>query len=124
VFCRFDPRHKLPILMCPGVISILASTEGPIPVPEQEIAAVRAIVESGLPFSAYPFLQKGQPVLVERGPLKGTEGVVVRTKGACRLVVSVFLLQRSVSAEIDRDAVRVLPAVRTPVGSRLLPTHA
>jgi transcription antitermination factor NusG len=110
--------------MCPGVISILASTEGPIPVPEQEIAAVRAIVESGLPFSAYPFLQKGQPVLVERGPLKGTEGVVVRTKGACRLVVSVFLLQRSVSAEIDRDAVRVLPAVRTPVGSRLLPTHA
>lgn len=123
-FCRFDPRQKLPILVCPGVLSILESADGPIPVSEQEVASVKAIVESGLPFSSFPFFQKGQPVLVERGPLKGTEGVVVRTKGACRLVVSVFLLQRSIAAEIDQDAVRVLPAVRTPVSSRLLPAHA
>jgi transcription antitermination factor NusG len=123
-FCRFDPRCKLPILMCPGVISILESADGPIPVPEQEIAAVQAMLNSGLPFGACPFLQEGQPVMVERGPLKGTEGVVVRTKGAYRLVVSVFLLQRSIWAEIDRDAVRVLPSAATPVGLRLSPVHA
>jgi transcription antitermination factor NusG len=82
------------------------------------------MLESGLPFGACPFLQKGQPVVVERGPLKGTEGVVVRTKGAYRLVVSVFLLQRSISAEIDRDSVRALPPARTPFGLHLSPAHA
>jgi transcription antitermination factor NusG len=123
-FCRFDPHYKLPILMCPGVISILESADGPIPVPEKEIAAVKAMLESGIRFGACPFLQQGQPVIVERGPLKGTEGVVVRTKGAYRLVVSVFLLQRSISAEIDRDSVRALPTVTTPVGLRLSPAHA
>lgn len=123
-FCRFDPRYKLPILMCPGVFSILESADGPVPVPEQEVAGVRAILESGLQFGACPFLKEGQPVVVERGPLKGTEGVVVRTKGAYRLVVSVFLLQRSVSAEIDRDSVRVLPPSGTAAGMRLSPTHA
>jgi transcription antitermination factor NusG len=78
---------------------------------------------SGLAFGAFPFLQEGQSVLVERGPLKGTEGVVVRMKGAYRLVVSVFLLQRSISAEIDRDSVRPLsPAI--PMDSHLSPARA
>jgi transcription antitermination factor NusG len=110
--------------MSPGVISILESADGPIPVPEQEIAAVKAMLESGLPFGACPFLQQGQPVIVERGPLRGTEGVVVRTKGSYRLVVSVFLLQRSISAEIDRDSVRALPMDGSPLGQRLSPVHA
>jgi transcription antitermination factor NusG len=103
--------------MCPGVISILESSTGPIPVSEQEIAGVRAILESGLPFGPFPFLQKGQTVVIERGPLKGTEGVVVRTKGSCRLVVSVFLLHRSISAEIDRDSVRALSDGPSTAGS-------
>lgn len=124
IFCRFDSRSRLPILMCPGVISILESADGPVPVPEHEVAGVRAILESGLQFGASPFLREGQRVVVERGPLKGTEGVVVRTKGAYRLVVSVFLLQRSISAEIDRDSVRVLPAVATSGGLGASPIHA
>jgi transcription antitermination factor NusG len=108
-FCRFDAGLKLPILQCPGVISILEAPAGPIPVPDSELAAVRLMLDSGLAFDAYPFLQQGQPVMVERGPLRGTEGLVVRIKGNYRLVISVFLLQRSVSAEIDRDSIRVLP---------------
>ena len=124
VFCRFDARSKLPVLMCPGVISILESSNGPVAVPEREIAAVQAILGSGLPFGACPFLQEGQPVIVERGPLKGTEGVVVRTKGAYRLVVSVYLLQRSVSAEIDRDSVRALPMAKPATTLRLSAMHA
>jgi transcription antitermination factor NusG len=118
-FCRFNPRLKLPILMSPGVVSILESADGPVPVPEHEITAVQMMVKSGLKFGSCPFLQVGQPVVVERGPLKGTEGNVVRMKGSYRLIVSVFLLQRSVSAEIDRDSVRALPMPDKMIGSRL-----
>lgn len=118
-FCRFNPQQKLPILMSPGVVSILESADGPVPVPEREIAAVQMMLQSGLTFGLCPFLQAGQPVVVERGPLKGTEGIVVRMKGSYRLVVSVFLLQRSVSAEIDRDSVRALPMPDKRVGTQL-----
>ena len=123
-FCRFDPRLKLPILMSPGVVSILESADGPVPVPEREIMAVQMMLQSGLTFGLCPFLQVGQPVVVERGPLKGTEGIVVRMKGSYRLVVSVFLLQRSVSAEIDRDCVRALPMPDKRVGTQLSFAHA
>ena len=109
-FCRFDASHRLPILTTPGVISIISSSQGPIPVDERELAFVRSMVLSGAIVGPWPFLQEGQRVAVERGPLTGVEGVVVSVKSQYRLVVSVSLLQRSVSVEIDRDWV-------TPVSS-------
>ena len=118
MFCKFDPQHRLPIVTSPGVISILESGSGPIPVPESDIAAVQTMLKSGLPVGPWPFLQQGQPVLVERGPLKGVEGLIVKLKDNFRLVVSVSLLQRSVSAEIDREWVRPLPMPAARVGSQ------
>jgi transcription antitermination factor NusG len=105
-FCRFDPLRRLPILTTPGVVSIVGSASGPIAVDEKEIAAVRAMLASGLLVSPWPFLGAGQSVLIEHGPLAGTEGIVVEIKGSYRLVVSISLLQRSVSAEVEREWVR------------------
>src|ERR1700745_2519823 len=47
-FCKCDPFRRLPILTTPGVISILGSGSGPTPVEDSEIAAIQAIVSSGL----------------------------------------------------------------------------
>ena len=121
-FCKFDPLQKLPILMNPGVVSILESANGPIPVPDSDIASVQAMLKSGLPVGPWPFLQQGQLVLVERGPLKGVEGLIVKLKDNFRLVVSVSLLQRSVSAEIDREWVRPLPMPVARACSHLKPS--
>ena len=42
------------------------------------------------------------------GPLKGLEGHLEKIKGQFRLVVSVKLLCRSVTAEVDPEAIEVL----------------
>jgi transcription antitermination factor NusG len=103
IFCRFDPRQRLPILQVPGVVSILGFPgAGPVPVDETEIEALRTLLGSDLAVGPWPFLRAGNFVTVERGPLVGVEGIVVEVKSKCRLVVSVSLLQRSVYAEIDR----------------------
>src|SRR6202007_3285571 len=95
-FCKFDSRYRLPILTTPGVVSILESPNGPIPVEESEIESVRSLLKSGLPVGPWPFLQEGQPILVERGPFQGVEGRIVNLKNKYRLIVSLSLLQRSV----------------------------
>ena len=107
-FCRFDPLHKMPILTTPGVVSILESSTGPIPIDEHEIEAVRKLLASGLPVGPWPFLREGQSVIVERGPFSGVEGLIITLKNRYQLVVSVSLLQRSVAVEIDRECVRPL----------------
>jgi hypothetical protein len=43
---------------------------------------------------------------VERGPLQGVEGILLRFKNTWRVVVGVEILQRAVAAEVDRDVVR------------------
>lgn len=106
LFCRFDVRRRLPILTTPGVISIVGAGKTPLPIDDEEIDTVRAVVHSGLAVQPWPFLRLGSKVYVEAGPLAGVEGIITNTDKVYRLVVSVSLLQRSVAVEIDRDWVR------------------
>jgi transcription antitermination factor NusG len=110
VFCRFNVGTRLPVLTTPGVISVVGYGRNPVPIEEPEIAAIRAIIASGLPAIPWPYLRTGNRVLIECGPLTGIEGIVLSLKNECRLVVSVTMLQRSVSVEIDRDWIRPLAA--------------
>jgi hypothetical protein len=52
-------------------------------------------------------------VRVCAGALQGLEGLVIRKKGACRLVLSISLIHQSVAVEIDAELLQVLrPAVQ------------
>jgi transcription antitermination factor NusG len=113
IFCRFNPNDRLPILTVPGVIDVVGFGKSPQQIPDVEIERVRRMVESGLPITPYPYLEVGQAVLIERGPLSGIEGILVEVKGRMRLVVSVNLLRRSVSAEVDRESIRPIQTLST-----------
>ncbi len=106
VFCVFDAHARLPVLTTPGVLHIVGIGREPVPVDSLEMEAVWMTLRSGLLLRPWPFLQVGETVVVERGPLTGVEGIVTRFKGAYRLVVSISLLQRSIAAEIERDWIR------------------
>jgi transcription antitermination factor NusG len=116
LFCRFDPHNRLPILTTPGVLSIVGVAKTPAPISDSEIFAVQRIVESGLAARPWPFVQVGQRVVIERGPLSGAEGILLKFKNNYRIVVSVSLLQRSISAEIDIETVRALHSTPIPHG--------
>lgn len=109
VFCRLNLNDRLPVLTVPGVVGLVGVGKQPVSIAEDEVERVRTMVRSGVSVSPWPFLREGDPVLIERGPLAGLEGILQRMKGKLRIVVSVSLLQRSVSAEIDTSWVRPLP---------------
>jgi len=108
VFCRFDAARRLPILTTPGVLSIVGFGTGPTPIPESEIAAIQLVLRSGLAAEPCPFLHEGQRIRVNQGSLEGLEGLLLKKKSEWRMVVSITMLQRSVSVEIDREWVSEL----------------
>jgi transcription antitermination factor NusG len=118
LFCRLDLDHRLPLLTTVGFLYIVSVGNKPVPVDEGEIAAVQFVVRSGVPAVPWPSLAVGQRVRLESGPLCGLEGVVTQVGMRDRICVSVTLLQRGVSVEVDRDWIRPLSP------ARILPTHS
>ena len=110
VFCRFDVHSRLPILITPGVNFVVGIGRSPVSVDPEEITAIRHVLDAGVATRPWPYLKTGEMVRVETGPLEGLTGIVVRTKGADRLIISVSLLMRSVSVEIERIEVKPLTA--------------
>ena len=110
VFCRFGSQERPKVLTTPGVHSIVGFSGKPCPVTEDEIAAIRTLVLSGLPLRVWSCLTVGQRVRVRRGAMEGLEGVLVREKTACRLVVNLELLNRGVAVEIERDVLEPVAA--------------
>jgi transcription antitermination factor NusG len=103
VFCRFDSKKRTPILSTPGVFSIVGFGKEASAIPDHEIETIERVLKSGLSAGPHPFLQEGQRVRIKHGPLEDVKGILLRKKTQWRLVVSVPMLQRSVSVEIDAD---------------------
>ncbi|HEY1754854.1 MAG TPA: UpxY family transcription antiterminator [Bryobacteraceae bacterium] len=101
IFCHIPAEERSLVLATTGVVSMLGVQGQPLPIDDAEIEAVRKMVESQSLVEPWPFLRIGQRVKVCRGPMTGVEGILLRVKDSCRLVVSVTLLGRSVAAEID-----------------------
>ena len=106
LFSRFLMADRVRVLQSPGVKQIVGIGVTPAPISASEINNLRTLVDARPVLVPWPYLCAGQKVRVDRGPLAGVYGFVVRAEeGSLRIVVSVDLLQRSVAAEIDRDCV-------------------
>jgi transcription antitermination factor NusG len=103
VFCHFTRLQRSLVLKTPGVTSIISFGGDSVAVSDEEIERVRTMIASGLAVQSCPYLERGNSVLIESGPLRGVEGIVVDVAGDCHIVVSITLLHRSISVRIERD---------------------
>jgi transcription antitermination factor NusG len=100
-FTHIDLKNRLPVLTTPGVVEILGNADGPLPIPDDEIAGVQRLIDSKLPHNPHSNLEKGMPVEVINGPLTGLRGTMARKGTRARFVISVHLIGQGVSVELD-----------------------
>jgi transcription antitermination factor NusG len=98
-----DKARHTEVRKARGLVRILGERwDRPATVPEHEIDAIRALVDSRLPAARHPYLREGRRVRIASGPLAGIEGILVKDRAdKGLLVLSVNLLQRSVAVEVD-----------------------
>lgn len=113
LFCRFNVNNRLPVLVTPGVLSIVGRGKTPMPVEDAEIESIQAALGSGVHIEPWPYVEIGQRVRVRQDVLDGLEGILTSFKGSHRVIISVTLLRRSVALEIDRE--RIVPIAVEPV---------
>src|SRR5579862_5893751 len=101
LFVHLSLQSRLAVLQIPGVVRFVGFDGRAVPVLEEELTSVREFFKQGLRAEPHPFLRVGRRVRVQHGPLAGMQGILVRRKNKVRFVVSVELIMRSVSVEID-----------------------
>jgi len=103
VFAKFVPNRsdRLQVLRVGGVLGLVGSRGEGTPIPDQQVDAVRILVEGALPWTPYPFLKIGQRVRIRGGALEGLEGILVSRNGNHTLVISVDALQRSLAVRVE-----------------------
>jgi transcription antitermination factor NusG len=119
VFVKGGFDRKLQVVTTPGVHMILYRGERVATIPETEIEAIQKAVEGRYRVEPHPFLKCGERVRVVRGTLEGVEGILLRKKNWCRLVLSVDMLAQSVLVEIDSSDVEPVGAREWPASLRI-----
>ncbi|MGA1844043.1 MAG: transcription termination/antitermination protein NusG [bacterium] len=99
---HLDKYTWLHVLKTPGVARIVGNQNEPVPIPDEQIDSIRILLNNDVMLNPFPYLKIGQRVRIVNGPLTGVEGILVKTDpGKNKLVVSVDLLQRSLSVELN-----------------------
>jgi transcription antitermination factor NusG len=101
VFVKIASRDRLRVLQVSGVVSMVSFNGQLAALPTQEIEALRNGLENHVYAEPCPYLRVGRKVRVVRGPMAGAEGILTRKKDKYRFVISVDVLMRSVSVEVD-----------------------
>lgn len=105
VFCRSCYSLMDVARSTPGVIRVVSFGGKPHPVSSEEINALQLVVQVQRDVCSVPYLNAGRKVRVITGPLSGVTGIIVRIRRRERLIVSVDLIMKSASVEIDASEV-------------------
>lgn len=108
IFVRLTLRERLRVLQLPGVVRFVSFNGQPAALPGLEIEALRNALNQGVRAEHHPYLTVGRRVRVIYGPLSGAQGILLRTKTNCRIVISIDAIMRSVAVEVDEADVAAM----------------
>ncbi|HXU17634.1 MAG TPA: transcription termination/antitermination NusG family protein [Terriglobales bacterium] len=98
LFVRTTPRTRGRILRTPGVIGIIGRNSNDDAISDREIEILRSGLHMRHP-EPHEFAG-GESVRIIAGPLKGIVGTIVGRKSCFRIVITVPMIQQSVSVDI------------------------
>lgn len=101
LFVNISLEERWDVLNTRGAIRILGVNGSTVPVPGEQIEAIRKLLESKWKYEPCPYFPEGTEVVVMNGPFQGIRGRASETRGKHRLIVSVDIIQRSIAVEVD-----------------------
>jgi len=107
VFLQISLQERLRVLRVPGVVNFVSFNGKPAPLEDSEVEVLRRGF-SGDGIQPHPFIKVGRRVRVSSDPMAGLDGVLVRKKDRCRVVLSIELIQRAVCVEVDEAEVAAI----------------
>lgn len=109
-FVRIVPtaENRVKVLQTPGVIGFVGAKGLGTSIRDEEMESLRTATREKIPLVAHSFINVGKRVRILGGCLDGIEGILERHGADQSLIVSVELLQRSVSIRANGYNIEVI----------------
>lgn len=108
VFVRVASQQRMHAVETRGVVRMVSFNGTPSRIPDDEINALKGVLEKADFFEPAPYLAVGQMVEVIRGPFKGIRGRLTQHRGQKRLLVGIEKIRQAIRVEVDGSEVRPL----------------
>ncbi len=110
LFVRLEltsPR-RYDLLATAGILRLIGANGAGEAIPDDQIEAIRIMLENDINPKPCPFLKVGQRVRVRDGALAGVEGILSTRNGEDELVISIDAMERSLAIKVH--GYEVVPA--------------
>ena len=108
VFVQLALRDRLKVLQTDGVVRLVSFNGIPATIPEDQILAIKTIMENNYQIEPVDYLTPGQKVEVIQGPLRGTRGMLAQIKNKNRLIVRIDSIMQAISVDIDYRDIKII----------------
>ena len=111
LFVHTDLKNYYEILNTPGVVKFVCFEGKPVPVPDNQLIAVKEYIgedDKEDDLTMLPNLQEGQLVEIVYGQMKGLVGKLVEIRGKQRLIVNIEAVGQSLPISVSRVHVKSL----------------
>lgn len=106
IFININSDDYMKVFDSRGVVSYVSHKGKAVPIPDNEIDAMRRTVENKMVFSVESnSIQKGQIVTVTSGPLKGITGEVLEVQGQKKLYLRISHIGYTLVVNLDNETV-------------------
>ena len=108
LFVKITNNDRISLANTPGLVKVVMFGGKTAIVRESSIDAIKLMLSGGYNPIPTNYFLKGDPVLVESGPLKGLSGEVIRIDNNDRLIVRIDAIKHSISIDIERRFLKLL----------------
>ena len=108
VFVKIALLDRLKVLHTDGVVRLVAFNGIPATIPDDQIEAIKTILENNYQIERVDYLTPGQKIEVRQGPLKGIKGILTEIKNSHRLIVRIDSIMQAISLDIDYRDIKII----------------
>ena len=108
LFVHTDLKNYFDILNTPGVVRFVCFEGKPVPVPDNQLVAVRSYIgeyDGVDDLEQLLELHEGQVVEIARGQMKGLVGRLVEIRGKQRLIINIEAVGQSLPISVSRSQI-------------------
>ncbi len=109
-FARFALERFTDVARTPGLVEVIGGGEGPVPVRDDELEAVRRLTcgvrDGGEAPEPVDWLDLGMEVEVTDGPFQGMRGFLTEVRGRTRVVVRLSAIRMAAGVTVGAEMVR------------------